>query len=62
MWPRLTQSVNGNVYTYTLTLTVNASDAMNNTTIQCEFEASGDRNDFNQSAIVNLYVILGECK
>ena len=62
MWPWLTHSVNGSVYTYTLTLTVNASDAMNNTTIQCEFEATGDRNDFNQSAIVKLFVISSKCK
>ena len=57
MWSRLTHSVNGNIHTYTLALTVNASDAMNNTTIQCEFEATGDRNDFNQSVIVKLFVI-----
>ena len=60
MWSTKTCSVNGNVYTYTLTLTVNASGAMNNTAVQCEFQAIGDRNDFNQSAIVNLFVFSSE--
>ena len=56
-----THSVNGNdSYTYRLTLTVNASDAMNNTTIQCEFEATGHRNDFNRSAIAKLFVFSSE--
>ena len=58
----LTHSVNGNEYTYTLTLTVSASEAMNNTMIQCEFEATGYRTGYNQSAIVNLFVISRECK
>ena len=58
-----THSVNGNdSYTYTLTLTVNASDAMNDTAVQCEFEATGHRNDFNQSAIAKLFIISSECK
>ena len=62
MLSMLTNSVNGSEYTYTLTLTVSASEAMNNTTIQCEFEATGHRTDYNQSAIVNLFVISRECK
>ena len=62
MWSTLNWSVNGDEYTYTLTLTLRASEVMNNTTIQCEFEATGHRTEYNQSAIVNLFVISREWK
>ena len=42
----------------TLTLTVNASEAMNGTSIQCRYEADGDNNGSDKSATVFLYLIL----
>ena len=42
---------------YTLTLTVNASEAMNNTRIQCKYEASGNVHGITRSATVSLFVI-----
>ena len=56
------ESVNGNVNIYTMTLTVNTSEAVNNATIQCEFEASGIRTSHNRSVTVNLFVISSEYK
>ena len=53
-------SVNGNVNIYTMTLTVNTSEAVNNATIQCEFEASGIGTSHNRSATANLFVISSE--
>ena len=62
MSSRLTYSVNGNVNSYTMILTVNTSEVMNNKTIQCEFEASGIRTSHNQSATVNLFIVSSECE
>ena len=62
MSSQLNATMNGNVNMYTLTLTVNASEAMNNSIIQCEFEATGIRTSYNQSARVNLFVISSECR
>ena len=42
----------------TLTLTVNASEAMNGTSIQCRYEADGDNNGSDKSATVYLFLIL----
>ena len=43
---------------YTLMLTVNASEVMNNTRIQCRYEAlSGKMNGITHSATVHLFVI-----
>ena len=42
----------------TLTLTVNVSEAMNGTSIQCRYEADGDNNGYNKSATVHLFLIL----
>ena len=55
-------SVNGNlnINIYTMTLTVNTSEAVNNATIQCEFEASGIGTSHNRSATANLFVISSE--
>ena len=41
---------------YTLTLLVNASEIVNNTNVQCEFDASGSL-DREKSAIATLLVI-----
>ena len=41
----------------TLTLTVNASEAMNNTSIQCNYEENGIGIGYNYSAIVYLLVV-----
>ena len=41
----------------TLTLTVNASEVMNNTSIQCNYEENGIRTGYNYSKIVYLLVI-----
>ena len=41
----------------TLTLTVNASEAMNNTSIRCKYEANGNHEGFNESETVFLFVI-----
>ena len=47
-----------NTNEYTLTLTVNASEGMNNTSIQCRYEAlSGNMNGITHSATVYLFVI-----
>ena len=42
---------------YTLTLTVNASEDMNNTSIRCKYEADGNHESFNESETVFLFVI-----
>lgn len=50
------QAPNGNEYT--LTLTVNASEAMNNTAIRCKYEAlNGNMNNIIHTPTVNLFVI-----
>ena len=41
----------------TLTLTVNATEAMNNTSIRCKYEANGDHDGFDDSKTVFLFVI-----
>ena len=47
-----------NISEYILTLTVNASEVMNNTSIQCRYEAlSGNINGITHSATVYLFVI-----
>ena len=45
---------------YTLTLTVNASLSLNNTSMSCRFEATGIRHqiEFTKSAL--LFVVTGE--
>ena len=47
---------NGNEYT--LTLTVNASEAMDNTRVHCKYEAlTGNMNGISRSTMVYLFVI-----
>ena len=41
----------------TLTLTANASEAMNNTSIRCRYEANGSHEGFDESETVFLFVI-----
>ena len=58
--PRYTISerrMNSSLENDTLTLTVNASEAMNNTSIRCRYEANGNHDSFNESETVFLFVI-----
>ena len=56
--PRRTSTYLGNDNNeYTMTLTVNASEAMNNTRIQCQYVANGDNDGENHTATVQLLVI-----
>ena len=58
--PRMnsTYQVNTSENENTLTLTVNASEAINGTSIQCRYEADGDNNCSDKSATVFLFLIL----
>ena len=49
-----------NMSKYTLTMTVNASESMNNTTIRCMFTPSGHHGDSVLSNTVTLLVISGK--
>ena len=40
-----------------LTLTVNASEVMNGTSIQCKYEVDGEMDGYNQSRIGYLFII-----
>ena len=60
--PRMNASLSGPRYTnesgfmYTLTLTVNASEAINDTSIKCRYEANGDHNGSDESEPVFLFI------
>ena len=43
-------------FMYTLILTVNASEAINDTSIKCRYEANGDHNGSDESEPVFLFI------